>query len=326
MSQVTDPIFLDSTAQAILAAIQALEPGLVTTTQAGKLAPNAECIEDGFIKLASAANKGLMSATFAALLESPEALVFTKGKSLTQNAGFHNSIYRGKNLGTSVSAEQYAAISAGTFDDMFIGDYWVIGGVNWRIAAFDYWLHNGDTECTTHHVVIVPDSNLATCQMYNANKTDGAYVGSDYYTGANSNTGKSTAQTAINNAFGSAHILSHREYLKNSCMSGSTNVGYETAGSWYDSTFELMTEQMVYGCKVFGNCENGANIPASYTIDNAQLPLFAHRHDLICNRAHWWLRDPASAASFAYVHFDGYCTFNNASNSRGVRPAFGIKA
>ena len=55
-----------------------------------------------------------------------------------QNAGFHNSIYRGKNLGSSVSAEQWAQIGAGTFDDMFIGDYWVINGVTWRIAAFDY--------------------------------------------------------------------------------------------------------------------------------------------------------------------------------------------
>ena len=26
-------------------------------------------------------------------------------------------------------------------DDLFIGDYWTISGVNYRIAAFDYWLH-----------------------------------------------------------------------------------------------------------------------------------------------------------------------------------------
>ncbi len=33
---------------------------------------------------------------------------------LYNNAGAHNSIYRGKNLGTSVTSAQYAAISAGT--------------------------------------------------------------------------------------------------------------------------------------------------------------------------------------------------------------------
>ena len=45
------------------------------------------------------------------------------------NAGSHNSIYRGKNLGSSVTQEQWNAIEAGTFDDLYIGDYWVIGGV-----------------------------------------------------------------------------------------------------------------------------------------------------------------------------------------------------
>ena len=61
---------------AIIAALQALEPGLVTTTQPGKLAPNAECIEDGFIKLATNANMGLMSKQFAALLEDPSKILF----------------------------------------------------------------------------------------------------------------------------------------------------------------------------------------------------------------------------------------------------------
>ena len=35
----------------------------------------------------------------------------------------HNSIYRGKYLGTSVTTAQYTAISAGTFEDLYIGDY-----------------------------------------------------------------------------------------------------------------------------------------------------------------------------------------------------------
>ena len=56
------------------------------------------------------------------------------------NAGAHNSIYRGKYLGSSVTAEQYTAISSGTFEDLYIGDYWTIGGVNYRIAAFNYYM------------------------------------------------------------------------------------------------------------------------------------------------------------------------------------------
>ena len=54
---------------------------------------------------------------------------------LFNNAGAHNAIYRGKSLGSTVTTAQYAAIKAGTFDDLYIGDYWTIGGVNYRIAA-----------------------------------------------------------------------------------------------------------------------------------------------------------------------------------------------
>lgn len=56
-------------------------------------------------------------------------------------AGFHNSIFRGKNLGSTITDAQYTAISTGTFDDLFVGDYWdfVIDGVNVRgvIAGFN---------------------------------------------------------------------------------------------------------------------------------------------------------------------------------------------
>ena len=267
----------------------------------------------------TASNGNVGGSEQAIYMSSGELTAGGKFVPIQNNAGYHNSIFRGKSLGSSVTAAQWASIKAGTFEDMFIGDYWTINNVNWRIAAFDYWYNHGDTACTTHHVVIVPDSNLATCKMNDTNITTGAYVGSDYYTGNNSNTGKATAQTAINNAFGSGHILSHKEYLKNAVTNG-----YESAGAWYDSTFELMTEQMVYGCKVFGNVINGTNIPASYTISNAQLPLFRHRHDLQCNRASWWLRDVASSASFADVINYGNCNCRGASYSDGVRPAFAI--
>ena len=76
------------------------------------------------------------------------------------NAGYHNSVFRGKYLGTSVTAEQHAQIAAGTFKDLYIGDYWTINGVNWRIAHFDYWLRTGDTECTKHHIVERTGSHL----------------------------------------------------------------------------------------------------------------------------------------------------------------------
>ena len=233
---------------------------------------------------------------------------------LYNNAGAHNYIYRGKNLGTSVTAAQFAAIKAGTFDDMYIGDYWEISGVKYRIAAFDYYLTTGDTVCNTHHVTLVPDTQLYTHCMNDTNITTGAYVGSKMYT-----EGLTQANTTINTAFGEAHILNHRQYLKNAVTDG-----YESGSSWYDSTVELMTEQNVYGCKAFGNCQNGTALPASHDVDKSQYPLFAFRPDLISNRQWFWLRDVVSAASFAVVATYGYTSHANASNTRGVRPAFSI--
>ena len=251
-------------------------------------------------------------------------------KVFSTQAGFHNSLYRGKKLGTSLTAAQQAAIAAGTFDDMYIGDYWEINGYHWRIAAFDYWLRMGDTECTTHHVVIVPDENLlvadgsTTHYMNTSNITTGAYVGSGFYSGTNadssSNTAKATCQTKAKSAFGASHILTHREYLKNA-----TTDGYESAGAWYDSDVELMTEEMVYGGKELKNVTAGTHVPYNYTIDHSQLPLFALDHSKICNRAYWWLRDVVSSTGFAYVNSNGNCTYNSASGANiGVRPAFAI--
>lgn len=230
------------------------------------------------------------------------------------NAGAHNSIYRGKNLGTTVTEEQWEAISSGTFTDLYIGDYWVIGGVNWRIAAFDYYLNCGDTSFTKHHAVIVPDTCLYSAQMNTTNVTTGAYKGSAMYT-ANLTQAKST----INSAFGSSHVLSHRIYLSNA-----TSNGRASAGEWTDSTVDLMCEHMVYGSGIFSPVSDGSNVPNNYRVEKGQLPLFALEPSRIWNRDTWWLRDVITAAAFALVDAGGNATYNSASISLGVRPAFCI--
>lgn len=230
------------------------------------------------------------------------------------NAGAHNSIYRGKNLGTTVTEEQWEAISSGTFTDLYIGDYWVIGGVNWRIAAFDYYLNCGDTSFTKHHAVIVPDTCLYSAQMNTTNVTTGAYKGSAMYT-ANLTQAKST----INSAFGSSHVLSHRIYLSNA-----TSNGRASAGEWTDSTVDLMCEHMVYGSGIFSPVSDGSNVPNNYRVEKGQLPLFALEPSRICNRDTWWLRDVITAARFASVGLHGVAAYYSASYSIGVRPAFCI--
>lgn len=242
---------------------------------------------------------------------------------LFNNAGAHNAIYRGKSLGSTVTTAQYAAIKAGTFDDLYIGDYWTIGGVNYRIAAFDYYLNSGDTSCTTHHVVIVPDTCLYNAQMHNtssggyeggaANTTAGGYVGSDMY-----KSNLEQAKTTIKSAF-SGHVLKHRIYLTNAVANGRAS-----GGAWCDSEVDLMCEQMVYGSGIFSPVSDGSNVPTNYRVEKSQLPLFQHEPSRICNRNNWWLRDVITASYFAFVDSGGHATYGDASNSIGVRPAFCI--
>ena len=242
---------------------------------------------------------------------------------LFNNAGAHNAIYRGKSLGSTVTTAQYAAIKAGTFDDLYIGDYWTIGGVNYRIAAFDYYLNSGDTSYTTHHVVIVPDACLYNAQMHNtssggwesgaANTTAGGYVGSDMY-----KSNLEQAKTTIKSAF-SGHVLKHRIYLTNAVANGRAS-----GGAWCDSEVDLMCEQMVYGSGIFSPVSDGSNVPANYRVEKSQLPLFQHEPSRICNRAAWWLRDVITASAFAKVTNSGHADYYYASDSNGVRPAFCI--
>lgn len=267
---------------------------------------------------------GLKKITFAnfraKVVEGTEAKI---APLLFNNAGAHNAIYRGKSLGSTVTTAQYAAIKAGTFDDLYIGDYWTIGGVNYRIAAFDYYLNSGDTNCTTHHVVIVPDTCLYNAQMHNtssggwesgaANTTAGGYVGSDMY-----KSNLEQAKTTIKSAFG-GHVLKHRIYLTNAVANGRAS-----GGAWCDSEVDLMCEQMVYGSGIFSPVSDGSNVPTNYCVEKSQLPLFQHEPSRICNRATWWLRDVITASNFAGVGSGGGANYYGASNSLGVRPAFCI--
>lgn len=232
-------------------------------------------------------------------------------------AALKNCLPRFKYLGTSVTSEQWAAIQNGTFDGLFLGDYWTINGVDYIIVAFDYWLNTGDTPCTKHHVVVIPRVNLYTYKFNPTNTTEGGYVGSDLY-----KNGLTQAKTTINSAFGSAHILSHRQYLMNAVTNGNP-----TGSDWYDSTVELMNENMVYGGRQFSPMPDGTdprNTCRNYTIDKSQLPLFHLAPWLIRNRQWYWLRDVVSAAGFADVDSLGSADCYSASHAGGVRPVVGL--
>ena len=227
-------------------------------------------------------------------------------------------------LGTSYTAELKADIVSGKFEKAVVGGYLTINDHVYYFAHPDYWLHTGDTECTDHHMLVVPAGKLGAGKMNAANDTVGAYIGSGLKSGANHDSG-TTANTALSDVaaiikadFGASNILKHREFFANAVTSG-----YESARAWYDSEIDLMNEAMVYGNEFYHNQMSGTNLGDNRTIDKTQIKLFAERPDLITTRANWWLRDVVSGANFANVNSNGNANNNNASNSNGVRPDFG---
>lgn len=132
-------------------------------------------------------------------------------------------------------------------------------------------------------------------------------------------TGLDSAKSTINAAFDGAHVLSHRQRLVNAVTNG-----VPSGSAWFDSTIELMTEQNVYGGKLFAPTSTGSSIPAMFTVDKSQYPLFAYEPSLIANRQTIWLRDVVTTSAFANVYNNGQANSSAASRSYGVRPAFCI--
>lgn len=227
-----------------------------------------------------------------------------------------SGLYRGASLGSGATfaaastSAQRSAISDGSFDGLFIGDYWTVNGRVYRIADFNYWKRTGDTDFNTNHVVLVPNNSFGNGSMNSTNITTGAYVGSEMYTDANSVL--NTARNAIATDFG-GYLASHKLYLPNAVTDGK-----ESAGAWYTSTVELMTETMVYGCKI----RNPGNF---YTTEKSQLALFRLNPAMVNLRYNYWLRDVVSATYFADVLYNGVADAAAASASLGVRPAFALK-
>ena len=220
-----------------------------------------------------------------------------------------NSVVMEYSLGTSFTDEQSADIRSGKFEKVHVGGYWTINGRKYWAAHADYRLHCGDTELTTHHMLVIPEKSLLNMNWNGTNDTTGGYVSSKVKT-----EGMAQALEIVKGDFGADHILNHRIILTNAVSNGASS-----GWAWYDSQIDLMNEHMVYGSHAWGGgSQNGYDTGA----DKSQLALFQARPDLITNRETWWLRDVYSASHPCLVEDKGTTSAWGASDSIGVRPAF----
>ena len=266
------------------------------------------------------------------------ANINAKTSNLWNNAAAHNGIYRGKDLTAYFdSGAMSTAIANGSFDDIYPGDYITkqvtvdgksIGEENFLIADLDYELYTGYDGVLTHHALVVPQDVLNTnMRMCATNDTTGGYVASEMW-----QTTIPKYVTAIQNAFGSGHVLKHRELLTNAVSAsapaggGAGWVGSSSGWGWYDTYVNLMNENMVYGSQVWGSGYDTGERTSQLALFrlNPSARIAGYRGNRT-NRMWYWLTAVASASRFAYCRYDGIAYCNEASyagGAGGLRPHF----
>lgn len=246
-------------------------------------------------------------------------------------AGYHNSIYRGKNLGTAVTDEQWAAIKAGTFDDLFIGDYWKINDVKYYIAAFDYYYDNyadsnnmgtGSSYVDVHHITIVPDSrDLKWRHTINPGGTVTGYGTSSMRTALNDEDDAASPISVFKLAFGADNILQHGIYMN----TGTLSTNSYPSRSLISDKVRLLSERNVWGHLSYGyqywrqsiTPSSTNSISHLYSMDERIYPLFLFSSIADDGNDEFnimgWLRDPVTPGDAVSISYFAYVTSGGCS-------------
>ena len=251
----------------------------------------------------------------------------------------HNGIFRGKCLngnpatmypilpigntknlpGGGYTIEQVLAnISAGNFDDIYIGDYFIDSNNKvYRIAGLDTELNKGDTPLTSHHAVIVTDFALTNMNWNPDNTTVGGYQSSAVQAYCDGD-----GQAAIESVFGAAHVLTVRDMLSSDMNASAPSPGYAawqgvaSAREWSSHKVRLMSEVEVYGARVWSG---GFDIGTA----NEQFPLFRLMPQLATGlRYDYWLSGISTATYACGINNEGYAVVRRTSFIFGVRVRF----
>ena len=246
-------------------------------------------------QIAQSVREDAEAGKFAATAEMVERAVSTYMTGLSPE--MHRNTFRGKCLGESITEEQLTAIQDGRFYDLYVGDYWEINEVKYRIADINYWRNVGYPEQVQKpHILIVPDSILGSGQMNTGNSTAGGYRNSAMKATRLNQIADSLPDTFKN------ILISHRIF---------------SDGTWITTSIDLMNEVMVHGTYI---CADNNN---KQTSDTQQLSLFRLAPELKAIGV-YWLRNVASERMYTLVSQYGDASSDMATSTYGIRPVFAI--
>lgn len=245
-------------------------------------------------------------------------LFFSMVDEIPNNVPLRRQLYRGKNLGSHITSEQYEQIKNGTFKGMFAGDFWNIIGYTFRIVDFDYWYNLGypdDPNRLIHHLVLMPDQYFMDYEMEITDTTNNGYAGTEFRRSCIPALVLMLTQTGY---IEEDHIYVHKEILSNSATNGNVDALINV-----DCKLEVPSEIMLTGKDTIRQQPTNPNNKLVYN-DN-QFAAFNANPELIRVGYNYWLRDVADKSYFSFVSAVGNIAANNASRKFYIRPYIGIK-
>jgi hypothetical protein len=231
-------------------------------------------------------------------------------KVATANANTHNATYRGQSLGSF--NETFASdIKDGTFNNMWVGDYFVVNNHTYKIAGFNYKCGHEENTGLTNHLIMITDV-LSSQAMNSTNTTAGGFAGTKLFKNYFPQI-ESQLQTDFGN-----HLLTFKSYLSTSIDSN----GAPNNGQWYSLKACMCNSAMWWGKpSQYSNNANGAKF--NLGDETEQLPIMKLHTAEQSSGGNWvWLRDIYNSSGFADAIDDGSAAWDAAGDSGDVRAFF----
>ena len=279
------------------------------------------------------------SSTYTGSAKSPNYNAAIRVNDVTNwesTAQMHNNIYRGANLldgHFSSIADIMAAVRAGNFADIYVGDYfsasYTVDGsatsANFQIAGINLLQARRGYNEGKYDLCIIPQSVLGTSYMNATNTTAGGYVGSYMYTTTLPKYYKALAGSSGTPFYG--YIKTVSESLSNTVDTAAAARGCSTwKGAVTNATaISACNLVLMSSTEVFGNIGWSSSQKGDEETLSMQLPIFRINPKAITAYwGGWWLRSVASSTYFCFVYTPVSTSCNIASFVYGVRPRFFI--
>ena len=288
--------------------------------------------DDLFLTDGAGGTKALTFATLAALLKNKnEIKTPSEFYDWLDNIGIpvevRKTIYRGKNLGNTLTKEQAKSIADGSFKGLFLGDYWNGPKIDERDGAtsnntgmyaiydFDYWYRKGNygEDVRNHHLTIFPTNYVWIMTNLNVTNTSNGYISLDVHTRLQSTFPKILSESFLQDD----DILTRPTNLSNSASSSKATSSILVT----DVKAVLPTICMFFDGARPNEYDRGADMEklALISIDG-----YAYSRDSGFNATIF--RDIANTTGLYTLNGDGlrFAIFSLTSTNMAIRPVFGI--